>query len=149
MNNVLFSRNSDDWATPKDLYNHFINDLKCIDPCPLYCEFDNINKICENSNIYINPPYSKINEWVDFIEKNILNNNVIYLLIPARTDTKYFHKLMNFKSVKYEIVFIKGRLKFSNKGAAPFASLLIKLYYAGYESISIKCLDQNELLNYK
>ena len=46
---VMFSNNSDDWVTPDDIYNHFINDLGCIDPCPLYSEFDNLNKVCVNS----------------------------------------------------------------------------------------------------
>ena len=47
------------------------------------------------------------------------------LLIPARTDTVYFHKLLEFKP---EIVFIKGRLRFNDsKLSAPFPSILVIL----------------------
>lgn len=49
-----------------------------------------------------------------------------YLLIPARTDTKSFHKLVN-SYYKIEVIFIKGRLKFSNKNSAPFPSCLIHI----------------------
>ena len=48
------------------------------------------------------------------------------MLIPARTDTKYFHEYIYKKS---EIRFIKGRLKFVGKqkgsGSAPFPSMLV------------------------
>ena len=144
---VMFSNNSDDWATPEDIYNHFINDLKCIDPCPLYSEFDNLNKVCVNSKIYINPPYSKIDKWVDFIYINLINGCTIYLLIPSRTDTKYFHKLMGFDSVKSDLYFIKGRLKFGNStNSAPFPSVLIKMKYTGYNSINSYFIERERVI---
>lgn len=47
----------------------------------------------------------------------------ICMLIPARTDTKYFHQYIYGKA---EIRFIQGRLKFGNsKNAAPFPSMLV------------------------
>lgn len=47
----------------------------------------------------------------------------VVLLIPARTDTKYFHNYIYHKS---EIRFIKGRLKFGNsKNPAPFPSMVV------------------------
>lgn len=47
---------------------------------------------------------------------------VIVMLIPARTDTKYFHDhIVNYAEVR----FIKGRLKFSQKGSAPFPSMIV------------------------
>ena len=48
---------------------------------------------------------------------------ICVLLIPARTDTKYFH---NFIYNKHEIRFLKGRLKFGNcKNSAPFPSMVV------------------------
>lgn len=45
------------------------------------------------------------------------------MLIPARTDTKYFHDHIYHKA---EIRFIKGRLKFGDsKNSAPFPSMLV------------------------
>ena len=143
---VIFSQNSDDWETPKDIYNHFINELKCIDPCPLNSEFNNLDKVFINSKIYINPPYSKINKWVDFIYKNLINGCIIYLLIPSRTDTIYFHKLMKFNNVKSDLYFIKGRLKFGNsKNSAPFPSVLIKMQCIGYNIINSYFIERNNV----
>lgn len=46
------------------------------------------------------------------------------MLIPARTDTKYFHEYI-YHNTK-EIRFIKGRLKFGNaKNSAPFPSMVV------------------------
>ena len=46
------------------------------------------------------------------------------LLLPARTDTKWFHMLNNLLFTR--IVFIQGRLKFGNsKNSAPFPSMLV------------------------
>ncbi len=47
------------------------------------------------------------------------------MLVASRTDTKWFHKLMEYAK---EIRFIKGRLKFDNyKNSAPFPSAIIIL----------------------
>ena len=46
------------------------------------------------------------------------------MLIPARTDTKYFHNYIYKKAT--EIRFIKGRLKFGDaKNSAPFPSMVV------------------------
>jgi site-specific DNA-methyltransferase (adenine-specific) len=45
------------------------------------------------------------------------------LLIPARTDTRYFHDYILYRS---EIRFIKNRLDFNEQGGrAPFPSMLV------------------------
>ena len=120
MNKVLFSKLSDHWSTPKWLYDIFMNN-GFIDPCPLHSKKNNLDNIYHNKNIFINPPYSDIKSWVDFIKRNV-KDNVIALLIPARTDTIYFHKLLELNP---KIIFIKGRLKFSEIGTAPFPSIIM------------------------
>ena len=46
------------------------------------------------------------------------------MLIPARTDTKYFHEFIYHKAK--EIRFVKGRLKFGgSKNSAPFPSMVV------------------------
>lgn len=51
------------------------------------------------------------------------DNTLIVMLLPARTDTKWFH---NYIYKKAEIRFIKGRLKFGgSKNSAPFPSMLV------------------------
>lgn len=60
-------------------------------------------------------------------EESQLSNTIIVLLIPARTDTKYFH---DYIWKRAEIRFIRGRLKFTNESGqsfdpAPFPSMLV------------------------
>lgn len=51
------------------------------------------------------------------------------MLLPARTDTKWFHDFIYHKA---EIRFIKGRLKFGNsKNAAPFPSMVVVFHERG------------------
>ena len=52
------------------------------------------------------------------------NGAVVVLLIPARTDIRYFHEYIYHKCA--EIRFIRGRLKFGgSKQSAPFPSMLV------------------------
>lgn len=115
---------SDNWSTPVEIYDYYINKLKYYDPCPLNSNIDLMKYV--NKDLYINPPYSNISNWIDFaIENKKRYNKEVVLLIPSRTDTKYFHKLLEFG---IEIEFIKGRLKFGNyKKAAPFPSIIVRL----------------------
>ena len=74
--------------------------------------------------MFCNPPYSNIAEWVEKAFRETRNDNtVVVLLIPSRTDTKYFH---NYIYHRAEIRFIKGRLKFNgSKTSAPFPSMIV------------------------
>jgi len=50
-------------------------------------------------------------------------NTLVCLLIPARTDTRWFHDYIKNRS---EVRFLKGRLKFSHsKNSAPFPSMVV------------------------
>jgi len=124
MDKVLFSKKSDHWATPKDLYEKLNTEFNFnFDPCPLNSSFDGLS-IPWGSRVFVNPPYSNIR---DFLEKGIAEINlgnvcVCVFLIPARTDTKWFHELVYGKA---EIRFIKGRLKFGDgESSAPFPSMV-------------------------
>ena len=57
------------------------------------------------------------------------------MLIPARTDTLYFHKYIY--NIATEIRFIKGRLKFGDaNNSAPFPSMIV--IYNGTKLNSLK-----------
>lgn len=74
--------------------------------------------------MWLNPPYSEIDKWVEkaFRETRI-DNTLVVMLIPSRTDTRYFH---NYIYQRTEIRFIKGRLHFNNsKNSAPFPSMIV------------------------
>ena len=74
--------------------------------------------------VFINPPYSKISEWVAKAHhEGTKDNTVVVMLIPARTDTRYFHDYIIHRS---EIRFIEGRLHFNgSRYNAPFPSMVV------------------------
>lgn len=73
----------------------------------------------------MNPPYGReIKLWIQKAYEESLNGAVVVCLIPARTDTTYWHNFIFGKAS--EIRFIKGRLKFGDgKNSAPFPSAVI------------------------
>lgn len=135
MDKILFSKKCDDWATPLPIYRWFMG-RGFVDPCPLNSIMDNLSYDFSESDLFINPPYSNISKWVDFAIENHLKGNLtknIVLLIPSRTDTKYFHRLMQYGC---EFSFFKGRLKFGgSKNSAPFPSVLVFLKGKGINTI--------------
>ena len=79
--------------------------------------------------VFVNPPYGReIKKWVKkAYEEAQKPNTLVVMLIPARTDTRYFHDYIYNKA---EIRFIRGRVKFidenGNEGqSAPFPSMIV------------------------
>ena len=78
--------------------------------------------------VFLNPPYGRsLGKWVEkAYREGQKGDTTVVLLIPARTDTTYFHEYILGKA---ELRFLRGRLKFTDengtaKDAAPFPSLL-------------------------
>lgn len=114
----------DNWATPKNLYEKLIKQGFRY-PCELNADYNGLEINYFNEKIFINPPFSKMTNWVDYAIKQYKHNKIVLLLIPARTDTKYFHKLLKEKPM---IIFIEGRLHYNeSKNGAPFPTILIAL----------------------
>ena len=122
MNKILFSRKSDNWRTPKVLYDEYIKE-GFFDPCPYNSNFDGLKIEWKDKN-FVNPPYSKISAFVDKSIEEFKKGKTVILLIPARTDTKYFKKLVDYG---VDITFVTGRLHFNNSNSAPFPSCYIRL----------------------
>lgn len=77
--------------------------------------------------VFCNPPYSEIAKWVEkAYRESREDNTIVVLLIPSRTDTRYFH---NFILHRSEIRFLKGRVQFDNGTGkfdnAPFPSMVV------------------------
>ena len=74
---------------------------------------------------WCNPPYGRtINQWI----KRCSEERNVVMLLPARTDTKYFHNYI-YNKPNVEIRFIKGRLKFGDSvNSAPFPSMIVIFY---------------------
>lgn len=71
--------------------------------------------------VFCNPPYGReISKWV---KKAHDSNTLVVMLLPARTDTKWFHDYIYHQA---EIRFLKGRLHFNeSKQGAPFPSMIV------------------------
>jgi site-specific DNA-methyltransferase (adenine-specific) len=140
MNKALLSSKKMDWCTPNDFFTklnnefHFTLDAaasKANAKCDSFYtqEDDALSKDWEGETVFVNPPYGReIGDWVKkAYEESRKPNTVVVMLIPARTDTKYFHEYIIGKS---DIRFLKGRLKFeyedgSGAWAAPFPSMVV------------------------
>lgn len=113
-----------DWATPKWLFDE-LNKEFCFDfdPCPLKSSFDGLSISWGKSN-FINPPYGRaITQWVKKAFQEARGGALCVLLVPSRTDTKWWHEYIMKAD---EIRFIRGRLKFGDsKNSAPFPSAVV------------------------
>lgn len=133
---VMFSSKTDMWATPQVLFDqlneefHFTVDV-CAIPENAKCEkffTPEMNGLyqCWEGVCWCNPPYGReIGKWVAKAKMAQSTGATVVMLLPARTDTKWFHNYI-YKGWNTEIRFIKGRLKFGNsKTAAPFPSMVV------------------------
>ena len=121
---LMFSKKSDHWKTPKAIYQKFMYE-GYVDPCPFESQENNLDKDFGNVRMFINPPYSGIKHWVDFaIKHHQKYKKEIVFLVPSRTDRKWFHKLLDYG---VRITFVKGRLRFNESDRAPFPSVYITL----------------------
>ena len=122
---VMFSSMTDEWNTPKSLFNELDKKYKFdSDPCPSKVKLKKGLFKGFGRKVFVNPPYSNIKEWAKICYLHSkLTNSLVVMLIPSRTDTKWFH---NYIMKANEIKFIKGRLYFSNhKNPAPFPSCIV------------------------
>jgi hypothetical protein len=105
---TLFSKESDNWLTPVDIYKEFDG---WDDPCPL----NGTDGLTRNwgERCFVNPPYSNVLGFVNKALEELENGNTkeVVFLVYARTDTIWFHKLYESKYF-LKVIFLKGRLKF-------------------------------------
>lgn len=137
---ACFTSNRDDWETPQSLFDK-LNKEFCftLDPASTHSnakckhhftkEEDGLAQNWGGQVVFCNPPYGRdIKAWVEkcYLESQKENTTVV-MLIPARTDTTYFHDFI-YHNAK-EIRFLRGRLKFELGGisgqSAPFPSMVV------------------------
>ncbi|WP_281513162.1 phage N-6-adenine-methyltransferase [Bacteroides acidifaciens] len=134
----MFSSKTDQWATPQEFFDSLNDEFAfTLDPCA-----DSSNYKCERyftkeqdglkqdwggETVFCNPPYGRtIKEWVRKSSEEVKKpGTTVVMLIPARTDTKYFHDYI-YQKDNVEVRFIKGRLKFGDSNnSAPFPSMVV------------------------
>lgn len=129
----LFTSLLQNWNTPRTLFDGlnmefgFEVDL-CADDNNALCEryftksYDALSKVWSGV-CWLNPPYNEIAKWMEKAYFESRRGAVIVCLIPARTDTSWWHR---FVMRSDEIRFIKGRIRFSgHKSNAPFPSAVV------------------------
>ncbi len=131
---VHFSSATDAWATPQEVFDELNREFQfTLDPCAtkenatckkFYTKEDNgLLQSWEGERVFCNPPYGReIGKWVKKAYEASEGGATVVCLLPARTDTKWFHEYCK----QGEIRFIKGRLKFGEaKNSAPFPSMVV------------------------
>ena len=140
MNKTLLSSNKMNWCTPQDFFErlnkefNFVLDAAATEKtkkCKL-CYTPETDGLLQSWNrggaVFCNPPYGReISKWVKKAYNESREGFTIVLLIPARTDTSYFHDYIYGKA---EIRFIRGRLYFTDEDGiasnqAPFPSMVV------------------------
>jgi len=133
---VMFSSKTAEWTTPQTFYDRLNQEFNfTLDPCctdetakcnTYYTEADDgLSQSWAGHSVFMNPPYGRsIKEWIrKAYEESRKPNTVVVALIPARTDTRYWHDYCMEAS---EIRFIRGRLKFGeSNNSAPFPSAVV------------------------
>lgn len=132
----LFSSTTDLWATPQAFFDELNTESHfTLDPCAnddnhkcakYYTEQqDGLAQDWGGQIVFCNPPYGRaIGAWVKkCYEESRKPNTLVVMLIPARTDTSYFHDYIYHKA---ELRFIRGRLHFNEAPqGAPFPSMVV------------------------
>lgn len=135
MNTVVFMSKSNEWETPQYIFDELNREFNfTLDPCAtnknhkckkyFTIKEDGLNQSWTGEIVFMNPPFGReIKKWIQKAYLESLNKSLVVCLIPAKTDTQYWH---DFVMKGDEIRFIKGRLKFGqSKVNAPFPSAIV------------------------
>jgi len=131
---ALFSTGNGEHETPDDLFQELNREFNFT----LDAAANLSNRKCERyydllkdglfqpwtGSVFCNPPYGRdVGKWVLKGKTEAAKGALVVMLLPARTDTKWFHDHIDGQA---EIRFIKGRLKFGKaKAGAPFPSMIV------------------------
>lgn len=136
LNSGLFSSTTDQLTTPQAFFDEQNKEFNFdLDPCAtkenakcrkiFTAEENGLLQDWSGHRVFCNPPYGRaIAAWVRKCYKESQKpDTLVVMLIPARTDTSYFHDYIYHKA---EIRFIRGRLHFNESPqSAPFPSMVV------------------------
>ena len=135
---IHFSSKSDEWSTPQELFDdlnaifHFDIDV-CATPTNAKCRqyftrADDGLKQKWLGTVWMNPPYGRtIQRFMKKAYESSLEGATVVCLVPARTDTRWWHEC----AAKGHVIFLRGRLKFGDgPHSAPFPSAIV-IFWGG------------------
>src|SRR5699024_1029799 len=132
---VHYSSETNEWATQKNVFDELDDEFNFkLDPCAtkenaktekfFTIEYDRLSQEVTETTIMNPHNGSEIKKWVKKAFEESLKGTVVVCLIPARTDTSYWHEYIFEKAC--EVCFVKGRIKFGDsKRGAPFPSAVV------------------------
>ena len=111
---VLYQKALDRWRIDK-----FSLDTCCSDnniPARWYCVDGVLDGLTENWAHYswCNPPYNECKKWIEKAYKENLKGYKVAMLIPVRTETKYWHDYI-LNNPRVTIEWLRKGYKFLNK----------------------------------
>ena len=131
---ALFSSATDEWETPDWLYSVLDREFGfTLDPCSTdrnaKCTFhftrhdDGLIRDWGDNVVFMNPPYGRaIGEWMKKASEASRLGATAVCLVPARTDTKWWHQY----AMKGEVRLLCGRIRFvGGSFSAPFPSAIV------------------------
>jgi len=149
---ILQQPKSHEWETPPELFRQldaefgFMLDAAATRDnalCPAFCTEATDGLACDwhrNFAVYCNPPYgTQIGRWVQKGYEEAQKGCTVVMLIPARTDTAYWH---DYVMRAAEIRFVRGRLRFSGTtDNAPFPSAVVIFRRGWYGEPAISTIE--------
>ena len=125
MNRIVFKSQTVEWATAQAVYEVLNQEFAFnFDPCPLGGKEDGRSTLfCSwvGKRVFCNPPYGK-DLWSWLVRGR--EAELAVFLLPARTDTAWFHDLCIAHAS--EIRFVRRRLTFGDApNPAPFPSVIV------------------------
>ena len=152
VNQGLFTSDSIEYETPQELFDTLNEEFGfTLDVCATaentkcFTYFDKYaDGLAQDWGIdvcWMNPPYGReIGKWVKKACESSVAGAIVVCLLPARTDTKYWH---DYVMKAREIRFIKGRLRFGDtKNSAPFPSCIVVFAETGSFSPTVFSIDK-------
>lgn len=150
---ALFSSTSQEWYTPPELIEGVLAEIGRMEfdcdpasprtdgPIPARTHYTRKeNGLLQPwvGIVWLNPPYGRqLAAWVHkaIAEIRARRAEIIYLLVPSRTDTLWWHDLM---AAGATVQYLKGRIRFLRKNgergdASPFPSVLLRLRQPAYK----------------
>lgn len=144
MQDVHFKSGNKEWETPEAFFKPYEKEFNIkLDVCAtaanakckayfdkklngLHTSWSTVNGLISHGKAacWMNPPYGRgIEKWVKKAHDESLKGVTTVALLPARTDTSWFH---NYIYNKHEVRFLKGRIKFVDApSSAPFPSMIV------------------------
>jgi phage N-6-adenine-methyltransferase len=133
INDGMFTSATCEWETPQNFFDKWHKEFDftldaCATPdnakCPRFFtkEQDGLS-LPWTGRVWMNPPYGReIGKWVRKAYEEAQRGCTVVCLLPARTDTAWWHDYC----AKGEVHFVRGRLKFGgSKNSAPFPSAVV------------------------